>query len=470
MSRLVNVGAILVVAISWTVVNAADAGARADTPRDLLAALGFDDDKLQRFQDGVPVSDEEIDLLRQVLHHVVRFDASDLERWLRAAPPLAEIALHPAAHRGNAIRLEGRVRQVEVISPPPGQVAREPSEHEQPTGIYRVTIDLSAANHRAIVWCRRTPGAWQFLLGQTMDYPVRVSGLFLKSFSTADVLHYVCVADRVSWFPDRVDELTHVGADQLLLARAGMDIGLLDDVRHGGRIGPPDRECFYHMLDAMNRIDAASLTRVARQQFDIVKLLDAPAAQSARAYQFTGTARRAVRIEVSDPDIRLRFGIHEYFELDVFVPLPTPLKLVDPETGDSVLFSTYPMVFCMRKLPAGFAEGTWINEPVQVTGSYLKLWSFRKQSQDTVLDDNPKADRLHSVQNCPLFIGLEPQRLVSSQQLGSQWGFYAGLAFVVVLLATCCWIWQQRRRDEAVSCARRNQVGQIDLSFLGRER
>jgi hypothetical protein len=445
-----------------TLEASSDVDQRAESARQLLAVLGIDDEKLGRFQDGMPVSEEESEMIGQLVRHVARFDPIDVERWSRKSPSIDEFERAPLSHRAEFLRFDGHVHRVDTI-----EVGAEADSSRQE--LYRVAIDAPSTARRAVVWCRRIPRVWRQLVNDSapFDFPASVRGLFLKRFEADGVVHFVCVADRISWFPDRPAEAANIAADQVFLASYGMDIGLFDELVHKRRLVAEDRECFYQLLAAIGRSDATAASHLARTQFDIVKLLDAPSEESSRAYQFIGTARRAVCVVVHDPDIRQRFGIDHYYELDVFVPLPTTLNLVDLQTDQSVSYSSYPMTFCVPRLPAGMEEGSDINQPVQVLGFYLKLWAFRKQSTEESSDDSNEARQV-DMQFCPLFIGYEPVPIATGIRGNRRWELMAGVAFVLAILAAVYWLRRQHRQD--VAFARRHQPDtKVDLSFLDRQ-
>ncbi len=108
-----------------------------------------------------------------------------------------------------------------------------------------------------------------------------------------------------------------------------------------------------------------------------------------------GTARRALRIEVTDPDVRQRFGIDHYYELHVFLPLQQPLRLIDATDGKTHTYGSFPCTICLRQLPPEVPEGVEIRHLVRVTGWFMKLWSYRSQLTEPA-GDGP-ADRVRCV-------------------------------------------------------------------------
>ena len=82
-----------------------------------------------------------------------------------------------------------------------------------------------------------------------------------------------------------------------------------------------------------------------------------------------GIARRATRIAVDGAARQKQVGADHYWEVFVFVN--TPLLAVNNRTQD-----TYPIVCCVRTLPAGMPTGEQISERVRISGFALKRYGY----------------------------------------------------------------------------------------------
>jgi hypothetical protein len=82
-----------------------------------------------------------------------------------------------------------------------------------------------------------------------------------------------------------------------------------------------------------------------------------------------GTARRATRIAIDDAARRAEVGADHYWELFVFVD--TPLLEVNGRLQD-----TYPVVCCVRDVPAGMPTGDRISERVTIHGFAVKRYAY----------------------------------------------------------------------------------------------
>lgn len=98
--------------------------------------------------------------------------------------------------------------------------------------------------------------------------------------------------------------------------------------------------------------------------YSVVPLFLTPESQVGRLVRIEGVARRAQRIQVTDPEIVGRLGIRYYYEVWIF-------------TDDS---QDYPIVCCLRELPEKMPVGSDICEYVRVPAFFFKTWAFDSQS------------------------------------------------------------------------------------------
>jgi hypothetical protein len=154
------------------------------------------------------------------------------------------------------------------------------------------------------------------------------------------------------------------------LGELGMDYALFDTVVDGRRLEPGDTDAFYALLAAVGRQSPAA--RPAGPT-DILPIIDPArkwfAANRGAPVTIVGTARRATRIAIDEPARREEVGAEHYWELFVFVD--TPLLQVDGRLQD-----TFPVVCCVRELPAGMPTGDRISERVAVAGYALKRYAY----------------------------------------------------------------------------------------------
>ena len=423
----------------------ADAQERAKNALALFEHLGITSDDWNTLDDDSPILDNDETLIMKLLFHSPRIDLIDIERWAAEQVEFDEVLDSPMAYRAKTIRLWGYVRSIERVNVPQDQRQRFQFDH-----YFRIHFQVDGQLEPAIVFCRQIPKRWAIgTVKHAGGFRSAINAFFLKVANMADKSVPIFVAHRAAWYPQAVNVDLGIHADHRTLGVLEMDVSLFDEVKHQQKISHHDRECFYQLLSSVGRLQSVNLEDIARKEFDIVKLLGAPATQVGLAFQVTGTARRAVRILVNDSDIRQRFGIEHYFEIEVFVSLPQHLKLVDDETGQSETYVDYPFVFCVRSLPVGLQEGSAINYPVEISGFFMKLWAFRNERLKRL--ENGNGEDSSARQTAPLFIGLPPSVITRQDAPGRNEtaGLWVGISFVALLLfvfASLCWYSQQDKR------------------------
>jgi hypothetical protein len=291
---------------------------------------------------------------------------------------------------------------------------------------YRCQFELAEERGAATLFAVTVPKHWP--IGAPMRERATALGLFLK-WGVVDPrpAEPVFAAERVAWHPATV------------LGDLEMDVGLFDDVENRTQITSRDRECFYQLLSAAGRAGANELARRTErpegQDFSVVPLFNAPDTQHGELAAFTGTARRALKVLVSDPDVRKRFGIDHYYQIEII-------------TEDS---QSNPLVFCVRELPPGMPEGPNILEPVRIPGFFFKTWAYALPQLNP--DDKPRR------QLAPMLIGKAPLWLrTETKENPYAQGIAAGL-FVAAIVGVWLAVWRFNRGD------RKFQKQVIDKKF-----
>jgi hypothetical protein len=248
------------------------------------------------------------------------------------------------------------------------------------------------------------------------------------------------------WLPDRVDADLGIDSHQLLLSQWGMDIGLWDDVRARDRLplGADESECFYALLHAVGQADASQLARQAKP-VPLSRLLLNPEQEHAIIVQITGRLRRITRIVVEEPEIRQRFGLAAYYQLDVMVPVgdqPIEVRGAQGEQAGPVYRESFPVTCCTTQLPATWESlvgAPQVNRPVLMSGVFYKLWAYH----------NPLVAAYDARQRqlSPMFVVGTPQAwdLSSSSRTGP--GLLVGLGFGGLLVIVWVAVWAMNRSD-----------------------
>lgn len=201
----------------------------------------------------------------------------------------------------------------------------------------------------------------------------------------------VVAAARVSWQPDT------------FLGRLGMDYGLFDSVVDGKKLVAGDAAAFYAMLAAAGRTSRQDVATAAGKPIDAMLLID-PGREWYPSHRgdpviIEGNVMRAARVPVDEPFLKKFIGSDHYWELFVFVE--TPLLEINGRMQNS-----YPIVCCVRELPAGMPSGEQISERVRVAGFALKRYAY--PFDDTRPDEAGRVAHDPSRRVTTLLVGPEP--------------------------------------------------------------
>ncbi len=348
-----------------------------DSPQKLLALLGMEKSHLESFLDGVPLAAEEEEFLVRFLYCAARFPWNAYYRWRRPlSEAYPELFQNPARQRGNVFLVQGRLLQVTRHQVIPELARRIDIPH-----YYSCRIRLEPQGHEALVVVREIPAGWE--RQAPAGDRVEAEALLVKLQTTRrEDPQPVFVARHLAWFPDT------------FLGRLGVDAAAMSRSRAQGPFVSQDRHPFYQLLRATSALSWPELKarvtpgeKIAERNPRFAKYRDHPSGLSAPAFwiltvverpepfrgtvlSVRGTARRAVRIEVTDPEIRTRYGIRHYWEVEIFVDPGPRIQLF----GQTVAY--YPVVACVSRLPAGFPEGENLHETVALEGVLFKVWSY----------------------------------------------------------------------------------------------
>jgi hypothetical protein len=270
--------------------------------------------------------------------------------------------------------------------------------------------------------------------------------LFLKAaVGDGDQRRLAFAADRLGWYPDRVDHARGVTPDLVFLAAHGMDVALFDDVRERNRepLDSQDREGFYRLLSTVRRMPADALQARAQRSVDLAQLLNEPGAHHGELMTVRGTLRRVTRIAVAEEDLQRRFGLDHYYHLDVLVSLGDQvIRLGEPREGEEVptFRNTFPVVVCALSLPEGLNEGGDVREEVRVPAVFFKLWAFRSDYVSAIDEEQ--------LQPSPMFMAQSPQRVDPPPPAGGFLAWIACGAFFAAVVFIWYGVTKWRRGDE----------------------
>jgi len=494
-----------------------EAGAEETGPesfRDILELSGVDADALAQFGKGPVYNDNDWQLLLQVSNRLQQF------RALQTSEPLA--VRFPEAWRsrresslGNLMDMEGQILSVEKLPLPELLAAQSGREV-----LYRCRFHFlhDAEDFPAVttVLTTQIPKAWQTEGG--FSEKVRVRGVLLQMLQKDSVWQPLVLTNHLAWYP-----VAGVSTGQRLLSRYGMDVALLDEVRHRQPFVQPETsregEAFYAALQAIGQSNLQEIRQGAQENVVQVAqewqarqpelrrdheqlqaklaattdpaartniqhriqqakrhralaatvLKQAEAGQSSVAPMFLQPEKEVGELVVFEGTARRAVRIvveqphdlESYYELEVY---PSESRLLDDQ----------PVVCCVTEIPSGFPTGDEICEPVRISGVFFKLWRYRSRdfsqpagqttAPRSLYTQNPVA--LAPVALAPVVLAKVPKWLNQSVHNGGRWTLWAGIAFLVVLATLWIYLSQLAGRDRRAR-ARLRQSATIDLPISG---
>jgi hypothetical protein len=457
-------------------------------PRELLELAGIDASHFRMIRDNEPLVVDEREVLLKMLYRARKFDLLSIARWTQPKFEWSKLAGEPEKHRAEMFQLTGRVRKVTEAQPPPEVVARYRMDHYylcemevgaalRPAAVittripdaWPVGVELDERASAAGLFFKAggEAGATRklvFLAPRVAWHPDHIQheapaanlGMTMLGDLGVDVGLLENVENRSEIdgeereaFYQLLWAVEHAGTAQLVRqGRQNLDrlakiwrqesdkqtrqiAQLRDEIERRAADGRPTDKLQAQLKRA--RLDAAilrrSLARAEEGAFSVFPLFNRPDQQRGRLVVLEGNARRAVKIVVgsgnANADIRARYGIDHYYEIELF-------------TSDS---EDNPLVFCVRELPPGFPTGEDINEGVRLAGFFFKTWAFHTQGG---AEGQGRRRQL-----APLLIGRAPVWIQPPPAAsGTIYGAIAGGLFVAAALGIWIGLWRLGRGDQ----------------------
>jgi hypothetical protein len=446
--------------------------------REIMEKYDIGESQLAGFFDNQPLSPSEEDVLARLLFRLPRIGLENLERWRKPEIQLEQLLVNSTSHRLEVIPLEGRLTGVAKMEVPPELAIRLEFKH-----YYLARVSLRENSYEGLIALRRVPEYW--LTAAELDEPVTLDGIYIKVLdATAEPPQLLFITRRIRWMPDKPVPELHIGEDQLRLARLGFDLSLLEDLRSSNKqpIGDLDREPQYQLLDLVGRVPVSALASNPRKEIDIVALLKEPEKHQGELLAVQGYARRIIKIVVDDPDIRARFGIDHYYEIDVFVDLkkttihfvdekkPTPPKTTgrdeaDAQSGEQlqdgakptegtterhqkpaepkgpIFNNDYPVTIVVRELPPDLKPIDDTRQLIHVDAIFMKTWAYR---------NNYMAQFDNRMQVAPLLVGKIAYRVVPPRVYNWISDVLVGSAMALAGLIIVAVLWWFRSADRTI--------------------
>lgn len=426
-------------------------------PLEIFERFDIGASQLENFFSGQPLTPSEEDVLIKILYRFPRLGLDNLQRWRQQKFAFDQLAAAPADHRGQIFHLKGRAQRVERKA-----LLAEQKELFEFDHYYLVSLALDDSPYLAQIATRKIPQAWP--INVQFDEPTAADALYLKlGDESHDPPVLIFAAGSLGWYPDHSRESDHIGPAHLALAKLGLDLSLWDDIRTSSdhALTANDREAFYQLLHVLGHSDSANLKPEA-SSLNLVALLEKPQTHFADIMPVEGVARRVMRIAVNDADIKSRFGIDHYYEIDLFLSLgDASLRFHDPQKDKAKTGPTYrnsfPATLIARELPAGLAEGENVHQRIRADGVFFKTWAYRSSY----------TGQFNQLQPAPLFITRRPQIVATTSNANWLTGTLVTAAFTLGLAVILILTFVYSRSDRASRTpSRQSPAAQPDFNHL----
>ena len=425
---------------------------RLPSPRKMLE-VGFDigASQLTALTDGQPLQSDDEETVLRILFAIRRFQPDDMEQWRRDLPPWSELSDGPDALRTEVFDLHGRVRGFEQR-----ELLPEVERLFQRKHYYVVNVVNAKDDVPMEVCCLEIPESWK--KASSLNERIQAYGMFLKlGGEVGGRASYVFATSRISWRPDSATQIPNVSTSEQYLAELGVDISLFEVARERNgrsRMGAEDREAFYQVKDAASRADSSQVKQISRP-FSLTGAIQKPQPLQGGFFTVRGKARRITRVVISEreSDIRERFGIDHYFQIDFFIPLgdlTLQLSGKGDQTASPIYQNGFPAIACVRSLPPELfeanerlAEGKsgeeLLNEEIELTGVFFRLWAYKSEYVDA-FDAKQK-------QVSPMFLGSMPTMVKQPPTRNPYLGIGVGAVFIVALGAIWISVYRAGKSD-----------------------
>ncbi len=488
MKRLLPTRRLLVIALAVLSVGSVSAqDGESVNLREVLELAGVGPTRLKELPERAALTDADWQVLLQVMTRLEQFRELQPPPRLSTLPPAWRNADEEAV--GAVFDIEGRVTAVEAVA-----LGEELAKITGTNVIYVCSFVFADAVAEATptveVLSSRIPQAWK--AKQQFDEPVTARCVLVGLPDENRSRPAIVVTSHLAWYPT-----DGAPTGQVLLARHGMDVALLDEVVHRQPFVKPgvsrEGEAFYACLKALRAMDLRELTRWARENV-------APVAEAWRKRKPELAAQHqqlaAELAQASEPSERERLGLEvrraktwrdlattiarqaEKHQSSVATMFLQPEQEVgelfffegtarravwiavedDPDLAgyyevevypiEARLLDNRPVVCCVTVLPENFPTGDLIREPVQIAGAFFKNWRYRSRDLVQQGGETESPRQLYT----PVVLAKTPIWLSKTVARDSRASLWAGIAFLVALAtmwASMAWLAKRDRRERA---------------------
>lgn len=428
--------------------------------RELWTRLNVPASQWQSAAQRQPWSENDAELLLTLLEILPRIPLDQLERLSPTPPPWRDLQNSLEQFQGGLIQVSGTLTKFENLSPMVNSKPdvdddaqeRQKSElraavptltlsaaQRQIDTLYRCELSVADVSVPIIVYVRQVPQVW--LVAPAVGDRVSFRGVFLKHAKE----NLIFAAHRATWYPNTP------------LGKLDFDIGLLDSLRQHEPLSRVESEPFYQLLRTAGKMPPTGGQAEIILPATIQELWKMPEKHVGEFQTFRGVIRGVTKIPLNDPELMLRLGFADYYQLELKLYLPDEIdfEVVVPKQFDlqtqrveaqkivNIPVNALTIVYCCRELPPGSTPASLAGKTVQAGGYFLKSWRY--QSEQAIELDGNQQRQTQIV--CPLIVGRAPYLLPQMNIDRGATGFseYVILGLISLMLLVALLVhWQSR--------------------------
>lgn len=313
---------------------------------------------------------------KKLLYRTGTVDGTVLRKWAARSKDVSvdQVATDPSSHRFHPFSLNVKANSIHRFDFAPEDA------RDFLSGFYFANCETKDGTDFVLV-SRSSVASWP--TNQKLSQPQQIdfTGFFLGNLSIEfdqdndSRSRPVFVTRRFAWHPDRESSELQVDAAKVALAKAGVDISLLDIVksRKGKPIGNRESTCYWQMLAACK----TALPTDSKDRIDFPTMLRSPIDSVGKAATIRGRVRQCVPVKVTSPEAIELLGTDTWYQLTIFPDLDgRPIEVGKRNGGSEVYNNAFPVTVCAVNLPQGFDFESIVGNTFQYNGFFYRIWSY----------------------------------------------------------------------------------------------
>ena len=356
---------------------------------DLRALSGMSEQDLAAMSDGEAL-DPSNDQFRKLLYRTGTVDGAVLHRWSARSKDVSmdQLSADPAAFRFHPFSMDVQVNSIRRF-----KFAPEDAK-DFLSGFYYANCQADQGTDFVLI-SRSSIASWQATEQLAQPQQIRFDGFYLGNLSvelnqeSGISARPVFIARRFAWYPEQENESLRVDAAKVALAKAGVDISLLDIVksRKGKTIGNRESTCYWQMLAACKTVDAIN----PESRIGFATILRSPIDSVGKAASVRGRVRQCVPVTVTSAEAMELLGVDTFYQLTIFPDLNgRPIEVGTRDGDPEVYQNAFPVTVCTLELPDGYDFESIVGSTFQCDGFFYRIWSYpSERTEDSSLAGQP---------------------------------------------------------------------------------